>query len=151
MDQTFASKCLFGLGILSVILAAPLVIAETDDSSQPDAEADTYQGGWTAWLDPNTGELSKEPPPKGVALPVDNNALRSFSTSDVGIVPETLPNGTVVVDLQGRFQQGTMATIDKDGNVKTQRIGGEMFLSPDGPEISRRMLSDHTSPEEDAP
>jgi len=65
--------------------------------------------------------------------------MRHFSTSDVNLIPETRPDGTVIVDLQGRFRQGSVATVDSAGEVNIHAIGGEMFMSPDGLEISRRL------------
>ncbi len=142
MKQIFSSVSWYGwsiLAALSLSVLLLLVLVGTGDSDQPDAGAADFQGGWTAWLDPATGELSKEKPPEGVVLPLDDKTMYNFLTSGVNLIPETRPDGSVIVDLQGRFQQGSVATINDAGEVEIHRIGGEMFLSPDGREISRRL------------
>lgn len=125
--------------LLLALLLLSLILVNTDDPYQPVSEAANFQGGWTAWLDPVTGELSKEKPPEGLVLYLDDQAMRRFSTSDVDLISETLEDGTVFIDLKGRFQQGSVATIDGAGEVQIHRIGGEMFTSPDGREISRSL------------
>src|SRR5690606_15333444 len=107
--------------------------------SQPDAEAAAFQGGWTAWIDRDTGKLTKAPPPEAEVIPMDDQTLRQFSTSEIDLTPKTLDDGTVVLDLKGRFRQGSAATIDKKGKVEIHRIGGEIFMSPEGHEIRRHL------------
>lgn len=126
--------------LLSLLLLVSLALVDINNSYPPDTvEATALQGGLIAWLDPVTGELSEDPPPEGEVLPLDYETLRQFSTSDVDIIPEIWPDGTMIFNLQGRFEQGSAATINSAGEVEIHRVGGEMFMSPDGREISRRL------------
>lgn len=137
--------------LVSALLLRPLAIAAPDNSRQSGGEPEPLQSGWTAWLDPVTGELSKEKPPEGEVLPLDDQALRHFSTSELDLIPETRPDGTVILDLQGRFRQGSAATIGNGGEVNIHRIGGQMFMSPDGREINRRLYDDNNRPDGNEP
>jgi hypothetical protein len=44
---------------------------------------------------------------------------RLVNTSSAGLTEKVLPNGAVSVDLQGRFQSATVATIGPDGKLTT--------------------------------
>lgn len=161
MKRIFPSISWYGWSLLAILLLSALllvslVLVGTDDSSQvtgdsnqPNAEAAAFQGGRTAWLDPNTGELSKAKPPAGIVIPLDDQAMRRFSTSEVDLIPETLPDGTVILDLQGRFRQGSVATVDDAGEVKIHRIGGEMFMSEDGRDIQRHLHENESNTSSD--
>ncbi|MDO3383248.1 hypothetical protein [Gilvimarinus algae] len=130
---------LAAIALLSALLVTPLLLSGPDNDKQPEAETASLQAGWTAWLDPETGELSKEKPPEGVVLRLNDQTMRQFSTSDEDIIPETRQDGMTAINLQGRFRQGSAATISGDGTVSIHRIGDEMFMGPDGPDISRRL------------
>ncbi|MEM9305172.1 MAG: hypothetical protein AAGE01_23885 [Pseudomonadota bacterium] len=62
----------------------------------------------TIFLDPMTGEIVDRPP-RGVD-PGDSQLLRPVR-SDAGLVEEVLPDGSVMIDLQGRFQSVMEARI----------------------------------------
>lgn len=97
-----------------------------------DCDQPRTSGGWMAYLDPATGTLVAEPPFGKPMLKMTPEALYPFSTSHFGLFERKLPNGLTKVNLQGRFRQGTVATVDAQGNVTRHRIGGEIFLSPAG-------------------
>lgn len=43
--------------------------------------------------------------------------------SDIGLYPVELPNGYTIVDLQGRYQHMSTATIDSNGKLSTHFCG----------------------------
>ncbi len=44
--------------------------------------------------------------------------IKALDTSDVGLVEEELQDGSVMIDLQGRFHSTEFATVDNNGKVK---------------------------------
>ena len=70
--------------------------------------------GMRVYRDPATGQLG--PPPPGVQLPgLSATELRMLNRSDQGLKPRSLPGGGVAIDLQGRYQNMSMATLGEDG------------------------------------
>lgn len=73
--------------------------------------------GQMVYIDPATGEFST-PSAAGVPMP---EALRrpdpALSTSSVGLQEVVHPDGSVSVDLQGRFQSRIYGTLEPDGDV----------------------------------
>ena len=53
------------------------------------------------------------------ALLADPDLAAALSTSSVGLYEEYLPDGSVMVDLQGRFRSVAFATISPDGSLQT--------------------------------
>lgn len=124
-------------------------------SSETSAQADTsanprMQGGRVAYLDPATGKLVDHPPYGKSTLEFSAKALEKFSTSGFGLIERVLPNGLIIVDLRGRFRQGSVATTGADGQVKVRRFGGEIFANPAGRHIQESLHVDETAndPEE---
>jgi hypothetical protein len=68
-------------------------------------------------LDPESGTLLLDTSPMATNKATDLEAM--LSRSDEGLVSEFLPNGTVRVDLQGRFQNASVAHIGADGRIHT--------------------------------
>lgn len=110
---------------------------EQPDNQPEKSAAPAASGGLRAYLDPATGRLIDQPPFGEPTLELSDEALYRFSTDHFGLIEERLPDGTLKVDLKGRFRAGTVATVDEDGDVQTHRIGGDMFLSPAGRRIHR--------------
>lgn len=93
------------------------------------------QSGMHVSIDPETGELVVPPaqPLKGRAfesqaehearteheLQAEHELQEMLSRSIEGLYEEVLPDGTVKVNLQGRFQNAAIAVIDDDGNLHT--------------------------------
>jgi hypothetical protein len=117
------------------------LLAQPSVSSGAKSPETAPQSGLRAYLDPETGRLVSKPPDveEGGALSMPVDGLEQFSTSHQGLVSEMTPDGGIMVDLRGRFRQGTLATIDESGEVRVRRIGGEMFLSPEGESARRNM------------
>lgn len=122
--------------------------------SPPQGEDDSRSGpaasdGLRAYLDPATGRLIDHPPYGKSTLKLQDKTLYMFSTDHFGLIEERLPDGTLKVDLQGRFRVGSVATVDESGEVHTHRVGGEMFLSPAGRRIHELIRTDNTVEEPD--
>jgi hypothetical protein len=69
------------------------------------------QGGMIISIDPETGQVGMPTPEQMEAFSADP----AFDDSDAGLVEVHHPNGTVSVDLQGRFQEYAVIRIAPDG------------------------------------
>ena len=78
--------------------------------------------GMTIYVDPTTGAIVKEPAPGTVPLTLTPQLSNALSTSHQGLVEEVspIPGGGIKLDLQGRFQNPLMVTIDDEGKVRMQ-------------------------------
>lgn len=125
--------------LLAMAMACGTASSQDEQAhSQPEKNAaPAASGGLRAYLDPATGRLIERPPFAEPTLELSDEALYRFSTDHFGLVEERLPDGTLKVDLKGRFRAGSVATVDEDGDVRTHRIGGDMFLSPAGRRVHR--------------
>ena len=103
-----------------VTVTAPPVFPQ---ESQP-AAVSAGAPGMTIHVDPQTGAILKEPAPGTVPLQLSPQLSNALSTSDQGLVetPSPVVGGGVKLDLQGRFQNPLVVTIDADGKVKTQHL-----------------------------
>jgi hypothetical protein len=74
------------------------------------------------YRDPVTGELGDPPAeaPDQISLPPAD----ALSTSSEGLVetPSPMPDGGVMVDLQGRFRSPLIATQDAEGKITIQHL-----------------------------
>ena len=80
------------------------------------------------YIDPATGRLLQQPPPGVEVIELSPQEQQMLSRSDVGLHSEYLPDGTVIVNLQGRFRHFAVATVNKDGAVKTNCVGDQPIL-----------------------
>lgn len=125
---------------LFAMAMAPGAASSQDEQSDHQSEknaAPAASGGLRTYLDPATGRLIDHPPYGEPTLELSDEALYRFNTDHFGLIEERLPDGTLKVDLKGRFRAGSVATVDEDGDVQTHRIGGDMFLSPAGRRVHR--------------
>lgn len=84
-------------------------------TSETNAGVPTQASGLRAYRDQTTGKIG--PPPAGFQPPGLSIAEQQMlNRTDHGLRERTLPNGAVVVDLQGRFRSMTIATTDADDN-----------------------------------
>jgi hypothetical protein len=103
---------MFALGNLGTIAASAEPIA--DDNAQAAIAPATTQSAARVYIDPKTGHMSG--PPAGVEPPGLSIALqKKLSRSDRGLEKRLLPNGAMLVNLQGRFQNMSVVTIAPDG------------------------------------
>ena len=111
-----------GITILLVLSVTTLVILSPGSSTNTNAtavEASTESSGTAsmrAYLDPETGELTVGVMPAGeLALDADTqNALRRDSE---GLQSVRHADGSVSMDLQGRFQSVSVARVDENGKI----------------------------------
>lgn len=112
------SRNIFSFFAVMVISCHGIAHAD-DEAAVPDtrsAESATAQSAARVYIDPKTGKLGGPPPgvqPPGLSIAVQ----QMLSRSDRGLVQSRLSNGTVVVDLQGRFQNVSVATIAPEGDA----------------------------------
>lgn len=80
--------------------------------------------GMMIFIDPETGAFLKEPAPGHEPLQLTPELQNALSTSDSGLVEvqSSVPGGGVMLDLQGRFQNPLIITIDANGKLKTQHL-----------------------------
>ena len=110
--------------LCSAVMASPVFAGESTPASagqaQPASEAGVPQpaGGFVIYVDPQTGQFLKEPPPGTARLRFSRRVRNALSTSDRGLVLEPLRHGGFKVNLQGRFRSPVFATTDASGNVR---------------------------------
>lgn len=138
--------------LLAMAMACGTASSQDEQAhSQPEKNAaPAASGGLRAYLDPATGRLIDHPPYGKPTLDLDRDTLYGFSSDGFGLIEETLPDGTVKIDLRGRFRDGTVATTNDSGDIRIQRIGGQMFLSPTGRAIHRGLTGNHVEDQEDS-
>ncbi len=110
------------LALCLPLLAIVIIIATLPDASRILPSHAARQGispygaaAMRASLDPETGALSVNPTPAGSFKMLD----KALSRSSAGLIQKTQPNGTVSVDLQGRFMSASVAHIDAKGQLHT--------------------------------
>src|SRR5262245_4511296 len=80
------------------------------------------EAGMRIEMDPETGApgLAHTPVPPLSAVPRDDEA--ALSHSDQGLQQVVLPDGSVMVDLQGRFQEYAVMEIGPDGKLRMRCV-----------------------------
>lgn len=114
--------------VLTAVMAgfAPGLLAEdnaqTVESARP-GEVDATSGQ-RAYIDPESGELRRGPPPDEIRspLPLSREMQRSISRSYRALPTMLLPGGGMGVDLDGRFRNLSVAVTGDDGAVKRRCI-----------------------------
>jgi len=109
---------------LQALLLAGIGIGRVYAESSSDAGSQAATGATTAtgqaagrvFIDPETGELGG--PPAGVEPPGLSVAIqKKLSRSDQGLEAQRLTDGTLLMNLQGRFQNMSAATLDAQGEA----------------------------------
>lgn len=113
-----------------------------DTLTRPSPQTPSGSAGWTAYLDPSTGKLVDRPAHDKALLELSKYELYMFTTDDFGLIERKMPDGGYAMDLEGRFRQGTVATVGENGEIKTHRIGGNIFASPAGKRIRDALRHD---------
>ena len=114
----------------AIVLAILLLLGAVSGFAQHAAKGDSEVGvsGQQVAKDPATGKF-RAPTPEELKIlaPLTQN------DSHEGLEQRTLPNGAVVMDLQGRFQNYSLATKDSNGSVRlgcvTNKKEAEQFLT----------------------
>lgn len=107
------SRRLSGLLLIATCVTVSHAAENTEPSKPVSAEA-----GMRAYVDPATGELSGQPvtaEQKRAAESTDP----AFRQDDEGLRIIYFEDGSSMMDLQGRFQQATVAEVQADGSLST--------------------------------
>ncbi len=106
---------------VSLLLASTVIgsIAISHADSLDNAAFPKGQAGHRIYIDPMTGQLIPGPElERSEPIPLSARERNAMSTSSRGLVEEYHPDGSVSVNLQGRFQSAIFATVDKEGKVR---------------------------------
>ena len=109
------SVLLFNLLVLTVARAEPSAgEAGADQAEQTLVVVDTGRKAGRVFLDPETGRPG--PPPQARRAELSVASRQRLNRSSQGLQPQTLPDGTLLVNLQGRFQNMSVVTLDHNGD-----------------------------------
>ncbi len=104
--------------LLGLFLSAACVASsQAADNTEP-SQSVAVEAGMRAYVDPATGELSGQPvtAEQQRAAEATDPALRQ---DDEGLRIVYFEDGSSMMDLQGRFQQATVAEVQADGSLGT--------------------------------
>lgn len=113
--------------VISAIVGATFLSVATlagaaEPASKPDSTASAGTSpkgamGMRVYVDPETGALVDRP-----VTPAQKNAAAAenaqFRQDDTGLKVVTHPDGSISIDLEGRFQMATEAQVSADGSVR---------------------------------
>ena len=109
------------LWIVAALAVVPMASAQNPDNVEKEKAAKPRgRGGLQISVDPATGRL-RTPTPEEARELAASMGLVLGDTSE-GLEEVVFPDGTVVVDLEGRFMSVAVAAIDDDGTVVTECI-----------------------------
>jgi len=111
-----------GTAICAVTAAIALMHPSAPVAESP---AGPYTPEYRVYIDPATGALTSQPSGSDPA-PLGKDTERALSTSSEGLreVPSPVPGGGTMVDLQGRFHNVSVATVDENGDLKAPCVSG---------------------------
>jgi len=92
------------------------------DSAEPPPVTNAGIAAGRVFLDPQTGEPGPPPDtrPSGAGIPASRLSAemrQKLDRSGEGLHARTLPDGTLLMDLQGRFQNFSAVTLDGHGEA----------------------------------
>lgn len=137
------------LGVIAVLVTGaaiaeePAATAETATETsaasveEPETAPAPAMSGLRVMIDPETGQMVVPPAAERHKMALSPAMQNALSRSDEGLPTVVLPDGTVMVNLQGRFQNLLFATVDAEGQLK---IGHEI---PEGIEVSDESEAEH--------
>ena len=105
----------FALGALGITGATAEPAAQ--DDAQISAVTSTSHSAVRVYIDPETRRLGGPPPgiePPGLSIAKQ----KMLSRSEQGLEKRLLPDGTLLVNLQGRFQNMSVVTRTPDGETR---------------------------------
>jgi hypothetical protein len=127
------------VGLILIVCAAVCAafVGTHRGAGQGDAAATSVAApGYRIYIDAATGGIVSEP--NGTApVVLDPGVQNALSTSAEGLVetPSPVPGGGVMVELDGRFQNAMMATVDGGGEMTAPCVSG---LPGEGPGAKER-------------
>ncbi len=105
-----------GFVAVSTVFAPGTIPADEALTSLDDSGAAPGSASMRAYLDPETGELTVGPAP-GADMPLDPDTQNALRRDSEGLVQKHHADGSVSMDLQGRYQSISVVHIDDDGKV----------------------------------
>jgi hypothetical protein len=112
--------------VLSILPAFALLGTVYDSQSPTTASTSrvvtpSSQAGLILNIDPNTGAIVEQPVAGATKLAVPAQLASHMSTSDDGLIDEPNPSGGKgrYVNLQGRYQNAIVATVDANGKLSS--------------------------------
>jgi hypothetical protein len=131
-------KPLIAIGTALAAVAVWVVLGVSPDTGErtasPAGESPAVSAaGYVVHIDPVTGRLASTPQGAAPAM-FDEEMLNRLSTSSEGLVvqPSPVPGGGVMVDLQGRFQNAFVATVDDSGRVDATCVSSPVAADGEG-------------------
>jgi len=103
----------------ATLVLCGIVVATDVRTGEDPRPAPASAPGMKAYVDPTTGALL---PGRPASLP-SAPAPAGMDASTAGLVEVPTPGGGVMVDLQGRFQNALVATIEPDGTMRVRHAG----------------------------
>jgi len=99
--------------LFAVVSTAQAQQSEDNSQNQPEVTSDSqFSAGLLYYRDPETGQLGVPPADVMQALQLDE---RNFS--DEGLEVVILPDGTKMIDLQGRYQMSSVIKPGQNGVI----------------------------------
>ena len=95
--------------------------------SSPRIEAGVAAG--RVYVDPQSGRVLSSPPPGGPVQALSAKEQRMISRSHAGLYEEVLPNGAIRLNLQGRFRNLAVVSID-DTTRHMSCVGDAAVIDP---------------------
>ena len=125
MKENSARRHALLTGLLVAVGSFAVAAQPVFAGESPPAAVAGEAAGMTIYIDPQTGAILKEPAPGTVPLQLTPQLLNALSTSHQGLAetPSSVAGGGFKLDLQGRFQNPLIVTIDADGKLKMQHLG----------------------------
>ena len=107
---------------ISFLVASTAIVLLTAVHAEPPKTTSPVrnQAGYRIYINPMTGQPIPKPKTEdSESRPLSARERNAMSTSSQGLVEKYHLDGSVSVNLQGRFQSTVFATVDKEGKVKT--------------------------------
>lgn len=115
----WSAAVIAALLLLADVPAAPRATTRSVNIGSPDPSAPA-RGGMIVGVDPETGRIGPASAAQRAAL--GPSVDEAVSRSDEGLVEVQHPDGSVHIDLQGRFQNYAVAHIGPDGRLTFQCV-----------------------------
>ena len=95
-----------------------IVDDETQESNSSSVKPISQQGRMV-FIDPKTGEMTSKPSEKQILRMAEaRSKSASKRRSGIASAPRIMPNGTVIVELNGQFSKPIKAAIKENGQVE---------------------------------
>lgn len=116
MDKFIYLILVSGLALGGLCITSTTADPVGQDDPRLSATTATGQSVARAYIDPETRKLGSPPPgivPLGLSIAEQNK----LSRSEAGLEKRQLPDGTLLVNLQGRFQNMSVVSKTRDGKT----------------------------------